>query len=120
MKKGLPQAFLKVCLFLRSIQRAKLLLHFIDSSCPHFLADKEEIEKEIQAFDNQSDSFYFKKLSEKKMFLIFTKVDELKPDHSFYQFVKKMKIKKNQKVFFLSNKTKKGLKDILLAVEEMM
>ena len=120
LEKGASISLAKGLSFLRSIQRAELLLHFIDSACSEFLEDRSEIEKEMQVFDDKYDEPYFTKLSQKKMFLIFTKVDELKTDHSFYQFVKKMKIKKNQKVFLLSNKTKQGLKEILSAIEKII
>ena len=120
IEKGASNSLSKGLSFLRSIQRAKLLLHFVDSCCEKPLVDRRETEEELKAFDKKYGEFYFTKLSQKKMFIIFTKVDELKADCSFYQLVQKMKIKKDQKFFFLSNKTKRGLKELLSDIEKTM
>ena len=59
-------------------------------------------------------------LSRKKMFFIFTKTDELKKETQLNDLIKKIKLQKNQKIFFLSNKTKKGLNVILSAIEKVI
>ena len=104
--------------FLRSIQRAKLFLHFIDSTCPRPLQDKKDIEEELKAFDKKHGESYFKALSQKRMFFILSKIDELKNKAQLNNLIKKIQLKKNQKIFPLSNKTKKGLKEIVSAIEQ--
>ena len=104
--------------FLRSIQRANLFLHFIDSTCPRPLQDKKDIEEELKAFDKKHGESYFKAFSQKRMFFILSKIDELKNKAQLNNLIKKIQLKKNQKIFPLSNKTKKGLKEIVSAIEQ--
>lgn len=116
IEKGASESPSKGLSFLRSIQRAEALLHFIDSRSKNILVDKKEIEKELRAFDNKYNECYFPNLSQRKIFVVFTKVDELKNGYSFYQFIDKLKIKTNQKIFCLSNKTKQGLEELVSAI----
>jgi len=120
LDKGASQSALNGLAFLRSIQRSKLLLHFIDSTCDQFLADKKEIEEELKAFDKKQSDSYFKNLSRKKMFFILTKTDKMENETQLSHLIKRFPLKKNQKVIPLSNKTKKGLKDILSAIKKVM
>ena len=120
LDKGASQSPLKGLTFLRSIQRSKLVLHFIDITCNQVLADKKEIEEELKAFDKKQGDSYFKSLNQKETFFILTKTDELKNKTQLNSLIKQFQLKKNQKVFPLSNKTKKGLKDILSAIEKAM
>lgn len=120
LEKGASKSIFKGLSFLRSIQRAKLLLHFIDSVCDAPLKDKEEIEEELKAFDKKHGESYFTGLSQKKMFFILTKTDKLKNKTQLNNLVKQFKLKNNQQIFPLSNKTKKGLKEILSAIAEVM
>ena len=120
LEKGASKSIFKGLSFLRSIQRAKLLLHFIDCVCDKPLEDKKEIEKELEAFDKKYNDGYFENLSKKKIFFILTKTDEIKNKTELKDILKKIKLKKNQKVFPLSNKTKEGLKDILSSIAQEM
>lgn len=120
LEKGASKNIFKGLSFLRSIQRAEFLFHFVDSSSDGVLKDKKEIEEELKTFDKKLTEDYFGNLSRKKTFFILTKIDTLKDKSQLDHLIKKIKLKKNQKIFPLSNKTKKGLKSILLAIEEEM
>lgn len=117
LDKGAGKSVFKGLSFLRSIQRAELLLHFIDSSCTTALKDKKEIEEELKAFDKNRCDGYFKALSRKKVFFILSKVDKLENKTQLDKLVNKIQLKKNQRIFLLSNTKKRGLKEILSAVE---
>ena len=120
LEKGASKSIFKGLSFLRSIQRAELLLHFIDSTCDKPWEDKKEIEEELKAFDKKHGESYFKDLSQKKMFFILTKTDKLKNKTYFNDLIKQFQLNENQNFFPLSNKTKKGLKAIVSAVEQTM
>lgn len=117
LEKGSFKNVLKGLSFLRSIQRADLLLHFIDSSGENPLRDKEEIEEELKNFDKERRDGYFEGLSCRKVFLILTKTDKLKDEKNWENLISKIHLKKNQKIFPLSNKTKFGLKNILSSIK---
>lgn len=116
LDRGASKSLFKGLSFLRSIQRAELLLHFIDSSCPRPLQNKKDIEEELKIFDKIHGESYFNTLSQKQMFFILSKTDELKNKTLLNNLIKKIQLKKNQKLFPLSNKTRKGLKEIVLAL----
>ena len=120
LEKSASDSLSKGLSFLRSIQRTGLVLHFVDSCSEQPLKEKEEIEKELKAFDNKYNEDYFISLSKKKKFLVFTKVDELKDFPSFRDFVKNKEELKEGELFFLSNRTKKGLKDLLGAIKAVI
>ncbi len=117
LEKGAVQSLSKGLSFLRSIQRAKLLLCFIDSACEQALADKKEIEEELKAFDDKYGESYFQAFSRKKKLFILTKTDQLKNKARLSRLIKRMQLKKNQKALPLSNKTKEGLKGALSAIQ---
>ena len=118
LETGASKTPFKGLSFLRSLQRADILLHFIDSSVKNPLKDKKEIEAELKAFDKQQNTSYFKKLSQKKRFFILTKIDKIKNKERLNRLIKSFALKKNQKLFTLSNSTKEGLKFILLAIKK--
>lgn len=118
LDRGASKNIFKGLSFLRSIQRADLLLHFIDSSSTDPLKDKKDIEEELKAFDEKHIESYFNKLSRKQMVFILTKTDKLENKTQLNDLIQKFKLKRNQKVFPLSNKTQKGLKDVLSAIKE--
>ncbi len=120
LDKGASQTVSKGLSFLRSIQRAELLLNFIDSSSPTALRDKKDIEKELKLFDKNQSESYFKGLSRKKVFFILSKVDKFEDQTQLNQLIKKVSLKKSQKIFALSNTKKQGLKEILSAIEETL
>ena len=115
LEKTASQNIFKGLSFLRSIQRATLLLHFLDATKKDFLKDLKEIDTELKIFDKESLGTYFEKLSLKKKFYILTKVDQINKKEILKNHVQKMCLKKGEKLFFLSNKTKKGFKDIMKA-----
>ena len=117
LSKGAVESVPKGLSFLRSIQRAELLLHFIDSAGSQPLRDKAEIEKELKAFDLNYGEKYFKALSGKRRFFILCRTDLIRHKNRLNDLIKKFKLKANQKVFPLSNKTGQGLKEILSAIE---
>ena len=87
------------------------MLHFIDSSSDQCLTDKKEVEEELKLFDKKQNESYFTRLGRKKMFFILTKTDKLESPDQINKLVKTIKLKKNQRIFPLSNKTKKGLNE---------
>lgn len=115
LDEGASQSLFKGLSFLRSIQRAKILLHFIDSSSSQPLTDKKKIEKELKAFDQKQVGDYFEPLHRKKTFFILSKTDTIQDSARLGELIRKFK--KRQKVFLLSNKTKKGMKNILSTIE---
>ncbi|MCY4321865.1 MAG: Obg family GTPase CgtA [Bdellovibrionaceae bacterium] len=119
LEKGASKNIFKGLSFLRSIQRSKILLHFIDALSNTPLEDLLEIYEELKAFDKKYSEFYFQKLQKKTCFYVLTKIDELSSKKNLDDILQKIKIKKNQKIFTLSNKTKKGLKKLLSHVENL-
>lgn len=118
LDKGASKNIFKGLSFLRGIQRTDLLLHFIDGSSADPLKDKKDIEEELKAFDKKHAESYFEKLSRKQMFFILSKTDRLEDKIQLNDLLEKFKLKRNQEVFPLSNKTQKGLKEILSAIKE--
>ena len=118
LEKEASKNIFKGLSFLRSIQRAEILFHFIDSISDDPLKDKKEIEEELKIFDQKYGEGYFKDLSCKKTFFILTKADKFKDKTQLNNLIKQFKLKKDQKIFTLSNTTKQGLKDILSAVKK--
>ena len=111
--KGAHQSFAKGLSFLRSLQRAELLLHFIDSTSQDPLATKREIEEELESFDKKFSDKEFSALREKKRWIVFTKIDLL-PDQKFLNQVKKSSFR----IFTLSNKSGKGIKELTVAIKK--
>ena len=102
--------------FLRSIQRAKILFHFLDSQ-KNFLTDLKEMNEELKKFDKNHSNFLFEKLSSKKRFYIISKIDQLTKQEDIKDKIRKIKLKKNEKLFLISNKTKKGLAKCIEALK---
>ena len=117
LDKGASKNIFKGLSFLRSIQRAKILLHFVDVTCKKPLEKLNGVKEELKAFDKKHGEAYFGKLSAKKTFFILTKIDELQSVHLLNGLIQKIPLERDQKVFPLSNKTKKGLKAILSVIE---
>ena len=117
LERGASKNIFKGLSFLRSLQRAKLLLNFIDSCSNSPLEDLLEIDQELQAFDKKYSENYFQKLKQKPIFYILTKTDELSSKKDLEKVIKTITFKKNQKIIPLSNKTKTGLKELLSNLE---
>ena len=95
---GASEKISKGLSFLRLIQRANLLLHFVDTSVSSFKEDKEEIDQEIKFFDKKFYEDHFVKMNKKKRFLVLSKIDqidkkeldkikrELNPDNKMKEF----------------------------------
>ena len=120
LEQGASRNIFKGLSFLRSIQRAKLFLHFIDSSSESPLEDLQELSQELEAFDKNYPESYFQKLKQKPVFYILTKTDALSSKTALPTIIKKLKLKKSQKVFTLSNKTKAGLKELLSQIQKQL
>ena len=116
LDRGASQSVAQGLSFLRNIQRAKILLHFLDSQ-EDFLKNLKEIEEELKKFDDKDTAGYFKKLSLKKRFYIITKTDQIQKEEPLQAKIQKIKLKKNEKLFLISNKTKKGLKECIEALK---
>ena len=119
LEKGASRSVFKGLSFLRSLQRAKLLLHFIDSCSNSPLEDLFEIHQELKDFDKQYSENYFQKLTQKPLIYVLTKTDELSSRKSLEEVIKKIKVKHSQKIFALSNKTKEGLKELLFHIKKL-
>lgn len=74
VEKGAHKSPAKGLCFLRSIQRARVLLHFIDSKDPQPQNSRREIEEELKAFDEKF-SWPGGPLSSKKRLLILSRID---------------------------------------------
>ncbi len=103
--------------FLRSLQRAKLLLHFVDSQSENPLASQKKIEKELESFDKKYPQSFFQKLSQKKRFLILSRIDELE-EGELKNLVEKIKQRSSVKVFCISSHKNKGIEELLVAIEK--
>ena len=99
--------------FLRSLQRAELLLHFIDSDLSDSLGANREMEEELQAFDNKFSDEGFSPLSEKKRWIVFTKIDLLQNRELPDQITQIP-----QRVFSLSNRSGEGIRELALALKK--
>ena len=98
--------------FLRSLQRAVLLIHFIDSTAGDPLALQKELKKELTAFDKKFSEPAFSLLSEKKRLTVLTKIDLLKnPMDVLRRFPESLR------VFTLSNRTGEGIKELSAAIK---
>ena len=99
--------------FLRSIQRAKILLHFIVSN--HFdpIESKNKIEKEIKKFDEKNKDSLFTPLSKKKRFIVLSCADTVTGEQ-IEELTKKMK----QDVFVISSHNNQGVKELMMAIEK--
>ncbi|MBC6415771.1 MAG: GTPase ObgE [Bdellovibrionales bacterium] len=113
LEQGACKSIFKGLAFLRSLQRAQILLHFLDSHSDSLLEDLKDIEKEITIFDKTYPENYFDKLKSKKIFYIITKVDDKRQFKQRKSEIQKIKTIKNKKIFFISNKTKKGIQELL-------
>lgn len=107
--------------FLRSIQRASLLLHFIDSQSQDPFADQQEIINELKAFDEKYSNTYFKKLSQIKRFYVFTKEDQKHNISDLKNHIKSKYTKAEQKdFFFISNTEQRGVSKCLQAIDKYL
>ena len=120
LDKGASQNIFKGLSFLRSIQRAKLFLHFIDCDSEKPLEDLLEVREELKLFDKKYQEKYFETLTKKPVLYILSKADVLSSKKDLSALTKKIKLKKNEKVFTLSNKTKAGLKELLSQIEKQL
>ena len=120
LERGASKNIFKGLSFLRSLQRVKLLLNFIDSSSRSPLKDLLEIDQEMQAFDKKYSEEYFQKLKQKPIFYVLTKTDKLFSQKALSDLVRRITIKKKQKIITLSNKTKTGLEELLFEIEKCL
>ncbi|MCZ0932605.1 MAG: 50S ribosome-binding GTPase, partial [Oligoflexia bacterium] len=102
LERGAGKNIFKGLSFLRSLQRAKLLLNFIDSCSDSPLEDLLEIDQELQAFDKKYSENYFQKLKQKPIFYVLTKTDKLSSKRALATVVKKITFGKNQKIILFS------------------
>lgn len=113
MAREAHQSAVKGLSFLRSLQRAELLLHFIDSTSEDPLAIEKEMEEELKSFDQKFSDKEFSALSEKERWVVFTKIDLLENQKALHQ-VKKSPFR----IFALSNKSGKGIKELTVAIKK--
>lgn len=114
LSHGAHQTAKKGLSFLRSLQRAELLIHFIDSTVPDLLNIKKEMESEMGSFDKKFSEKEFSPLCEKKRWIVFTKVDLLQSGHTILNQVGKIPFRS----FLLSNKTGEGIKELTIAIKK--
>ena len=98
--------------FLKHISRTQLLLHFIDLVSMH---NKFSLFKRILIINNELNSAY---PESKKKWLILSKIDLYKNVY-FFSFIKKLKIKYNYNLIFItSSKDKTGFKKLSFNIGE--
>ena len=116
--KGASQSDGRGLVFLRSLQRAKILLCFIDSGSQTPLKDKREIEKELQTFDRQNKDCGFEPLSHKKKLFILSKTDQIQKPGKLAGLIQSLRphLNRGEELLPLSNSSKKGLKALLSAL----
>ena len=117
LAKGASEKISKGLSFLRLIQRAKILLHFIDIASVDSQKDKQEIEIEISQFDKKFSEKHFVNLSEKKRFLILSKTDQI-TNKELQELKQKLNPKKQIKEFSISCTENKGIKELLIAIKK--
>ncbi len=103
--------------FLRSLQRASLLLHFVDGLHENPVTSKRKIEEEMIFFDKKYPQSFFQGLSQKKRFLVLSRIDELE-ESKLKGIVKQIKKESSVKVFLISTLKNKGIKELLVAIEK--
>ena len=113
ISRGAHQKPEKGLSFLRSLQRARLLIHFIDSTIRDPLGTQRELEEELKAFDRKFSEKAFFPLSKKKRLVVFTKIDLLKN-----QTFRKRVTKPSTRLFTLSNKTGEGVRELVIAIKK--
>ena len=114
LSHGAHQTTRKGLSFLRSLQRAELLIHFIDSTVPDPLSMKKEMEAELGSFDKKFLEKEFSPLSEKKRWIVFTKIDLLQKNRTSLDQIGKIPFRS----FLLSNKTGEGIKELSIAIRK--
>ena len=118
LDKGASKSLSQGLSFLRSLQRAKMLLYFLDAN-DSFVETLKSLKEELKKFDKNNPSSLFEELSQKKSFYIITKIDQLEDLEKLKTQLKKIQLKKQEKLFLMSNKTKKGLKEIKKELQKM-
>ena len=113
LSKGASSHSSKGLSFLRSIQRSKILLHFIDISSETLLEDRMQMEEEFKIFDSIYKEDTFSSFKKKKRFLILSKCDEIKDEKKLKELKEIVALKTQLKVFSISCHTKTGLESLL-------
>lgn len=113
ISRGAHQKPEKGLSFLRSLQRASLLIHFIDSTIRDPMGVQKELEEELKAFDRKFSEKAFSPLSKKKRWIVFTKIDLLQ-NQTFRERV----TKPPAGFFTLSNKTGEGIRELVSAIKK--
>ena len=122
LQKGAHRKISGGLAFLRSIQRAAVLLHFIEAPDPDFDRSCGEIEEEMRAFDKKFSKGWPSPLSEKKRFLVLSKIDLIRGKGQRAAGPKPLKIraaaeKRGLPLFPVSSLTGEGVKELLSALE---
>lgn len=117
LAKGASEKVSKGLSFLRIIQRAHLLLHFIDASSPSLQEDKNEIEAEIKQFSKNFSEKHFVDLDKKTRFLVFSKIDQVK-EAQLKQIKKQINPDKKMKEFYISCLKEQGIQELMSAVKK--
>lgn len=101
--------------FIRSLQRAKLLLHFVACDCLDPLESKNKIEKEIEAFDKQAKDSFFTPLSDKKKLMVLSRSDAVSENE-----IKDLNKKMGKNIFVISCHSNHGVKELLSKMESIL
>ena len=117
LDQGAYKSIRKGAAFLRSIQRAQILLHFIDSNHESPLASQKKIEQELELFDKKYSSDFFEKMEKKKRFLILSRVDLLEKKKR-KQVISEIQKKSKLKVFPISTHNNEGIKELIVAIKK--
>ena len=112
LSQGASKNITKGLAFLRLLQRTELLVHFVDGTSS-IKEDIIEIERELKLFDQACSYKEFSPLSKKKQLVVLTKIDLLE-DASRLEDIKKI----GKNYICLSNKTKQGCEELLVAINK--
>lgn len=99
--------------FLRSIQRANLLIHFV--ACDHHdpMASKNKIEAELEKFDKKYKDFIYSPLSQKKKIVVLSCSDRIDE-----QALETLKKSFKEEVLTLSCHQNKGVEELISFIEK--
>ena len=117
LARGASEKITRGLSFLRLIQRAKVLLHFIDVASIDPEQDKQEVEAELENFDKKFSEKHFVDLSKKKRFLILSKSDQI-TSKDMQELKQKLNPKKQIKEFSISCTENKGIEELLSAIKK--
>lgn len=97
--------------FLRHIERTKILVHLLDATRNDLVADYKEVRKELALFS--------KEILKKPELIVINKIDAVS-EEELGEKNKLFQLKTHRKPFFISAVTKKGVKELLYKIGQVL